>query len=90
MVGHFGDQFDTPRRSLMPSREICKLCWHVNAIGYRVPDHVWSSVVPEAARNSVVCLACFVRLADELSIAWDHDIEFYPVSLATHLKHRSV
>ena len=72
----------------MPSREICKLCWKVNAVGYRVPDAVWASVVPEAARHSVVCLACFVRLADEAAVAWDQAIDFYPVSLVTHLKLR--
>jgi len=67
------------------TREICKACWHVNAIGFRVPDDVWQRAVPERLRSGVVCLGCFARFADENGIAWDREIEFYPVSLATHL-----
>ena len=67
------------------SREICKLCYHVNAIGFRVPDHVWTAIVPQSAQNKVVCLSCFTRIADEKGIAWDDEIEFFPVSLARHI-----
>lgn len=67
------------------SRELCKLCYHVNAIGFNVPDDIWRAVVPAAMRGSIVCLACFARLGDEKGIAWDQQIEFYPVSMATHL-----
>jgi hypothetical protein len=70
----------------MTTREICKLCYHVNVVGFRVPDRTWAAVVPEHARNSVVCLACFTRLGDEMGIAWDAEIEFFPVSLATNIK----
>jgi len=66
------------------SREICKLCYHPNPVGFDVPDDVWAAVVPSEYRNRVVCLPCFVRLADEKLIAWDTDIQFYPVSVATH------
>ncbi len=69
----------------MTSRELCKLCYHTNAVGFRVPDHIWQAIVPESVRNSVVCLSCFTRLGDEKAIPWDGCIEFYPVSLATHL-----
>lgn len=69
----------------MISRELCKLCYHVNAVGFSVPDDVWRSVVPAPVQGDVVCLSCFTRLADEKRIAWDHQIEFFPVSLATHL-----
>ena len=67
------------------SREICKLCRQVNAVGFRVPDRVWRAIVPARLRRSIVCLPCFVRLGDEKTIAWDHHIEFFPVSLATQL-----
>ena len=68
------------------SREICKLCYHVNAVGFSVPDDVWAAVVPEHVRDNVVCLACFTRLGDEKLIAWDQEIELWPVSMATHAR----
>ena len=67
------------------SREICRICHHVNAVGFSVPDHVWQSVAPTPIRDSVICLSCFTRLADEKLIQWDKDIQFYPVSLVTHI-----
>jgi hypothetical protein len=67
------------------SRETCKLCYRVNRIGFNVPDHIWRSVVPEHAIDDVVCLECFTSLADEHLVKWDRDIEFFPVSLLTHL-----
>lgn len=66
------------------SREICKLCWHVNAVGFRVPDDIWRAVVPIGKQNGVICLSCFTRLADEKSVPWDTDIQFFPVSLTSH------
>lgn len=68
------------------SREICKVCYHVNPVGFYVPDEIWRSVVPEALRASVLCLACFARLADEKLIRWEQEIEFFPVSLVSHLR----
>lgn len=67
------------------SREICRICYHVNAVGFCVPDVIWHSIIPDPLKSSVVCLACFARLADEKVVAWEHDIELFPVSLATHL-----
>ena len=67
------------------SREICKICWHVNPVGFSVPDAVWEAVVPLQFRSNVLCILCFARLADEKLIPWDEDIKFYPVSLYTHL-----
>ncbi|QDV90618.1 hypothetical protein RAS2_16980 [Phycisphaerae bacterium RAS2] len=67
------------------SREICKLCYHVNPVGFNVPNDVWLAVVPDHVKSSVVCLSCFTRLGDEKGIPWDHEIDLYPVSLATHL-----
>lgn len=68
----------------MATREICKLCYHPNRVGFRVPDDVWCAVVPEAVRDSVVCLSCFTRLADEALVRWDREIEFFPVSAVAH------
>lgn len=68
----------------MLTRELCKICYHVGAVGFRVPDEIWQAVVPESRRESIVCLGCFTRLADEGGIQWDRKIEFFPVSLVTH------
>lgn len=67
------------------TREICKICYNVNRVGFSVPDSVWKEVVPSDFRDRVVCLECFTRLADEKMVEWDREIEFWPVSLATHL-----
>lgn len=67
------------------SREICRICYQVNAVGFSVPDDVWQSVVPPALQNYVLCLACFTRLADQKLIPWDRRITFYPVSLFSHI-----
>jgi len=69
------------------TRELCKLCWHANPIGFAVPDAIWSQVIPEPLQSSVVCIACFIRLADEGLIRWDREIRLYPVSLVTHIEH---
>jgi hypothetical protein len=47
------------------SREICKACFHVNPVGFHVPDHVWHIAAGDRFKDSVLCLACFCRLADE-------------------------
>jgi hypothetical protein len=63
------------------TREICKACWQVSAVGFMVPDGIWALAVPEALRERVLCLTCFTRLADENGVEWDREIQFYPVSL---------
>jgi len=68
------------------SREICQVCFRANPVGFSVPDDVWTDVVPERLRSSVLCISCFARLADEQLVPWDHKIELYPVSLHTHLE----
>jgi hypothetical protein len=71
--------------SYIVSREICKICYHVNAVGFSVPDDVWAVVVPSLFWNEVICLGCFARLADEKLVQWDGAIKFFPVSMATHV-----
>jgi len=70
----------------VPAREICKACYEVIRVGFTVPDDLWSAAVPEHLRQSTLCLNCFTRLADEHMLAWDKSIEFWPVSLRTHLR----
>jgi len=67
------------------TREICKLCWEPNRVGFDVPDDVWAAVVPKHVRERIVCLSCFTRLADEAFIIWEEDIKFFPVSFRSHL-----
>ena len=66
------------------TREICKCCGQVNAVGFAVPESVWRESVPEQLQESVVCLVCFSRWADEARVEWDADIVFHPVSRVTH------
>lgn len=66
------------------SREICKICFHPNRVGFSVPEEVWKSIVPEQFGELVVCLDCFTRLGDEKGVYWDREIEFFPVSFCTH------
>lgn len=67
------------------SREICKSCGSSNGVGFTVADDVWKAAVPILFQNHVLCLGCFTRFADEKLIAWDKQIEFWPVSFVTHL-----
>lgn len=67
------------------TRERCGICHKVSAVGFHVPDYVWHIAVPGYFRETVMCVACFVSFADERMIAWDKRIDFYPVSLRTHL-----
>ena len=68
----------------MATREICKCCGAVNAVGFDVPCDVWSASVPPRWRIDVLCLNCFCRFADEARVQWDMSITFYPVSRVTH------
>lgn len=68
------------------SREICKICYRPNRVGFYVPTKVWRKVIPKHLVNKVVCLDCFTRMADEKLIKWDDDMEFAPVSFVTHLQ----
>ena len=71
--------------NMPPSREICKLCFRANPVGFVVPNKIWNDVIPPEHCSSVVCISCFARLADEKLIPWDNQIQLYPVSMHTHL-----
>lgn len=68
------------------SREICKCCGAIVAVGFSVPDPVWVCSVPQRWRRGVLCLNCFTRFADENSVEWDQQIKFYPVSRLAHAR----
>ena len=68
------------------SREICKMCFDVIRVGFKVPDQVWRDAIPGHLVTQTVCLSCFTRLADEKMLKWDDQIEFFPVSLPTSLE----
>lgn len=81
-----------PRRAPAPPvygerkahREICSLCHEVSRVGFHVPNDVWELAVHHSQRNSLMCLACFTRLADERGVRWDAGIRFFPVSRIAH------
>ena len=66
-------------------RQICSLCHEVSRVGFSVPDDVWELATHISQRNSIICLRCFTRMADERQVEWDKKIEFYPVSWITHI-----
>lgn len=67
-----------------PHREICALCHEVSRVGFWVPDKIWKAAVHRHYQNSILCLRCFTRWADEKSVQWDKNIKFYPVSRISH------
>jgi hypothetical protein len=70
---------------LMATRECCKACNRISAVGFWVPNKVWLASVPKHLQNGILCVSCFVTHADERLVPWDAEIQFYPVSLRTHL-----
>ena len=66
-----------------PHREICSLCHEVIRVMFWVSDEIWSLSVHQSQTNSLMCLRCFTRLADERQVQWDKAIKFYPVSQIT-------
>lgn len=69
-----------------PHREFCGLCHRESAVGFWVPDTVWSHVVHVSRLHDIHCLACFIERADAKLVAWDRHIKFFPVSARTHLE----
>jgi hypothetical protein len=68
------------------SREICKICFKANPIGFTVPDEIWHDAIPPEHWSHVICISCFARLADEKIIPWDKEIQLYPVSMCSHIR----
>lgn len=68
-----------------PHREICHLCHRAVPVGFWVPNEIWTAVVHHSHLNAIHCLNCFIERADEKLINWSKDIQFYAVSLRSHL-----
>ena len=68
------------------TRERCGMCHKISSVGFFVPNGVWAQAVHQHWRDSILCLACFTTMADEKMIEWEREIEFFPVSLRTHLE----
>lgn len=64
------------------TREICKRCQSVSAVGFDSP--LWEEVAGQHWVDSILCIRCFAALGDEKHIEWEVGIELYPVSYATH------
>lgn len=60
--------------------EVCKICYKGNPVGFNVPDDIWRKAVSNRLQNRVVCLWCFINLADNKMLPWDDHIQFFPVS----------
>ncbi len=71
---------------MIPTRERCKVCNRISAVGFWVPNKIWEVSIPKYLQESVLCINCFVSFADEKLIEWDDEIKFFPVSLASHLE----
>ena len=48
--------------------EICKLCKREQRIAWSVKDSLWNRIVDEKYRNKVLCLECFLKIADKKGI----------------------
>lgn len=70
----------------LPSRERCACCKRYSPVGFSVPNAIWDLVVANEFYHSILCVSCFADMGDERLVEWDTEIEFYPVSLATHAR----
>jgi hypothetical protein len=66
-------------------REVCLACNVPSPLGFQVPDSIWAVSIPERLQEKSLCICCFARFADEAGVEWDREIQFFPVSLRTHL-----
>jgi len=41
----------------------CRVCGRVDKFDFKVPDRLWTQVVPAEYVSGVVCIACFDRFA---------------------------
>ena len=58
--------------------ETCKICTREQRIAWSVPDDLWDSVVIDYYKTKVLCLECFLRMADDnnITVEWG-DIVVY-------------
>ncbi len=67
-------------------RQFCSLCHKVYPLDWVVPDNIWEAALHKSMWNSLVCLNCFIPMADEKLISWDLKIQIYPTSLKSHIE----
>lgn len=48
--------------------ETCKCCTREQRLAWYVPDEIWDSVVIDYYRTKVLCLECFLRMADDRGV----------------------
>ena len=66
------------------TREFCGRCHRVSPVGFHVQNDIWEAVAGRHHQHDILCILCFAQLGDEKHIVWEENIEFYPVSYATH------
>ena len=56
-------------------RQRCRVCSCEDKFNFHVPDELWREIVPEAYRNTVVCLPCFDEFARKKDVDYSGAIE---------------
>ena len=60
--------------------ETCSICTREQRLAWSVSDALWGKVVIAYYRNSILCLECFLRMAeDEGTVVGRADIEICAV-----------
>lgn len=67
-------------------RQMCSICGNVVKIDFRAEPEIWNEVMHISQRNSICCIDCFMRRADEKFISWERGLKLYPTSLRTHIE----
>jgi len=70
----------------IPKRQTCGVCGKTPCQLFHVPDEIWLEAVHPSRQQDIHCLDCFTARADEKLLLWDKDIQFYPVSMRTHIQ----
>lgn len=68
------------------SRERCQCCKRYSPVGFYVPNQIWDLAIPNEFHESPLCIMCFADMADERLVDWSKDVQFFPVSLAEHVR----
>jgi len=70
----------------LPHRQLCSVCHREYAIDFVVPKEIWKLATHSSQRENLICLDCFVRMADTRFVKWDKDIQIFPTSLVSHIQ----
>lgn len=71
----------------IPCRMSCAICGGLHAIDYIVPNDIWAHAIHPFYQNSLVCIMCFIRRADEKLLPWDKVIKIDGLySMASQIK----